>query len=194
MDYSNYQNNGYANYQMQQPVKKKRDVKGIIITIMCLATSVVLALSTLMPMMSIDYRYDSVGVNIVDIIKGIFKVFDMNWDILEGWQVFVMILLVIVLFLPVVTSIIGIITTFVYGIKLIVMKPVKSVNGFAKTILVLEMIFAAFMYVDFYVVINLSELSGRYLSGASLSIGWYLPVILSFAIILLRCVFDAVYK
>ena len=204
MDYSNYNNyanNSYANYQMQQQpqmqltTKRKIEVKSLILTILCIVTSLITAFSTLMPMMSINYTYASEGINIIDIVKGVVDVIGSTyWSMMDAWEIVAAILIITIMFVPVAISAFGLVAAFVYVIKLIAMKPVKKVSGFTKCILIMEMIFAAFMYFVFYIVIDTSRLSDDYLSGATLSVGWYLPVIFVIIIMLLKYVFDVMDK
>ena len=198
MDYSTYNNaNINVNNQMQQPVMpRKVDVKGVIMAVVCMITAIITAVSIFMPIMSINYNYTSSGVNIIDMIKAIVGVFDESsfWEWSDALEVAVMVIVIIVMMLPIVLAIISIIQAIVYCIKLAKLKPVKRVNAFAKTILFFEMIFATFTYYIYQVMSWFGE-SGAvssYFTGVSLSVGWYLPVILAFFTLILRFIFDVV--
>lgn len=180
----------------QQSMGKKRDVKGIIMTAICMVTALITALSTLMPMVSVAlYNYKSEGYNIIDITKGAVEAIDSTvWRYLSGWEIFTHIITIIMLFVPILIALVGVITAVVYIIKLATLKPTRKVNGFAKEILAMEMMFAAYLYYHGYAAAYVDGSTRYSLQNMSLSVGWYLPVIFAVCTMFLNYIFNVIDK
>lgn len=183
MDYN------YSNPQGE--LKRKIDVKGLILTIVCLVTSIMVTLSTLMPIISFGTDYATKSFNIITVFKlaigwieqlSIMSPYD---DIVLG-----MIVSAIAILIPIAIMLYGIIETIVMAVKLVTMRYVQKVNGYAWTVLVLEMLISVFMYVYIYAMVALLGLDDDYAVSIGLSVGWYLPVILCLCVMFLGYSFE----
>ncbi len=180
--YNNYENNVVldGNYP-------KSNIKGMIITISCMVTSIMVVLSMLMPIMSFETKDTVQSINIIDIIDMLIELIDRlsNMNTLYigvRSEIFIVIALVI-LFIPIVILLVGIIFTIIYTIRLISGRYVKNGASFAWKIIIFEMLISTVMYLYIYVVYYLKGVSIA--DNIELSIGWYMPTIVSFILLLI---------
>lgn len=206
----NNQVNGYqanAYQQNMQPMnaypqgsfqKKKIDVKGLIITIICLITSILAAVSVLMPIVKIDEEGMSVieictemSEHIEDIDERIelFEEFSDDFDS-TGYTIEI-VAVVISIAMPLILAAIGLITSIVLLTKLIRMKfngrEVFSLNKLLK----IEMIISVFSM--FYIYYQ-DEYSLWRAEEYGLGIGWKLPVILCLCTMAVGIILEYVFN
>ena len=136
----------YYTNQPQVSYGKKFDVKGLIFTLACLIFSLITALSPLMPLISMGNGSNNVNINMIDTCKLIAEIAESTPSDIKVIQIVVLFIIIFALLLPVIISLFGIIFTVSSVIKLIRGKYSANVNGVAKTILIMEMIFATFLY------------------------------------------------
>lgn len=183
MDY-NYTN------QPEMGYRKKFDVKGIVFTIASLVLSLITALSTLMPLISMGNGMYSENINIIDTCKLLGVVAESPSYNTDFFRIMIFVMAVLVLLLPIMISLFGIIFTIFLIVSLVCGKYSSKVNGYAKTILITEMIFSVFMYGLAAGAMELYGLRLKNYSKITLSVGWYLPVILSLCVMFLGYVWD----
>lgn len=169
----------YYTNQPQASYGKKFDVKGLIFTLACLIFSLITALSPLMPLISMGNGSNIVNINMIDTCKLIAEIAKLTPSNIKVLQIVVLFIIIFALLLPVIISLFGIIFTVSSVVKLIRGKYSANVNGVAKTILIMEMIFAVSLYPIAIGAAEFYDISFKKKQDISLALGWYLPVILA---------------
>lgn len=199
--------NTYVNYKtMSVKSQKKLDVKGLIATICGLITSIVVGLSTLMPIITLEKGKVSEKFNIfmsINLFKNMLgRIKHANLDIAE-YTIYL-----IVALLPIMLAVVGILGAIIYICRLTTRNYTKNLSGFLWVVFILEILIVSLQ--NFYIGyleyssrgfnvgyakwmngLSYTNFAGVYYdqyqdieSNCSLSVGWYLPIILVFILIL----------
>ena len=182
------QGNGY-NQGMYK--KKTLDIKGLIITILCLVTSLMASISLFMPIV----KTGSEGTSAIDIWSSIGKLIENVGDSDETWYIIYVILGIVA---PILIVIFSLIATVLLIIKLASLKFNNSEVGHIRRILKYEMIMSSFSI--FYIIIAYLT-DNRYYriinilyDESGLSVGWYLPVIMCICTIVVAAIIEYAFN
>lgn len=178
------------NYSNQQGklYKKKLDVKGLVLTIVCLIMSVITALSTLMPLIKVEYEWKSSRetLNLIDICKLVGSLAELDTNRYDSGSATVFGLLLVATMLPIIITVLSTVYAIIYVVRLAALKYVQKASGFAKIILTLEILFSMFSMIIVFYAMDERFISDDEVMGAGITIGWYLPVVLAAIIILVE--------
>lgn len=173
-----YMQGGYQQYV--QP-KKKLSVKGLVITILSLVTSLITAFSVFMPLIS----YKGMNVNFIDICKNMIDLFE-GIDLGSFSEIIGFIFIVLALVTPIVIMVAGIIISIINIVKLATLKLDNTGIFSIKFMLKLEMILSVFCVVYTFFVSRFQE------GTEGMSIGWYLPVIMCISTLIISSICEMV--
>ena len=180
-----YQSNGYSvnGYVQSGYQKKKVDVKGLIITILCLITSLITAFSVLMPVVKMGAQ----SVNIIDLCKKMPEIFE-ELELDKFGEVIAYVYSIVAFVMPIIIAIAGLVFSIVLIVKLASVKFTGKELTAAKSLLKLEMAFSAFSII-YAATLNL------YVAGAiGMSVAWVLPVIMCVCVIVISSIVEFVFK
>lgn len=181
----NYQQNVYSQngYPIGMYQKKKVDVKGLIITILCLITSLITTFSVLMPIVKTGTR----SANIIDVCKMIPDLFD-EWELEKFGEVLAFAYTVLAVFAPIIIALVGLIVSIVLIVKLARVKFNGKEVLWVRRILKFELFFSVFATLYYYIV-------KLYISSkAGMSVGWYLPVIMCVSTLIIAIILEFIFN